>query len=107
MCIRDRRSEIEKRIAKLTISAKSLNELIVRLNEIEELSPNYSPRRLNQLDNPENTFLGLKNTKISLAQGRLTRPVEGLLIQEFGVETSAGGKTRVLICEIRREAVIV
>ncbi len=102
-----KRSEIEKRIAKLTISAKSLNELIVRLNEIEELSPNYSPRRLNQLDNPENTFLGLKKTKISLAQGRLTRPVEGLLIQEFGVETSAGGKTRGLIWEIRREAVIV
>ena len=37
----------------------------------------------------------------------MIRPVEGLIIQQFGIETSSGRKTRGLIWEIRKEAVII
>ena len=102
-----KRKHIEKRIAILTSSAKSLNELIIRLNEIEELLPNHSTSRMYQSVNRENQLLDLNKTKISSAQGRLIRPVEGLIIQQFGIETSSGRKTRGLIWEIRKEAVII
>lgn len=98
----------EKRIAKLTAEAKSLEELLERLNRGAGAVPRLKP---SSGTSPERSADKLASTPrlppISAARGRLTLPAQGVVVKGFGDRTSTGGKTRGVTWRTRQAAIVV
>ena len=102
------RKSTERRIAKLAAEAKSLKDLLERLNRnataVPRLKPQTGGLQKPSLDKLTSTP---RLPPITAARGRLTPPAQGAILKKFGVPTNTGGKTRGVTWRTRRAAIVV
>ncbi len=97
-----------KRIAKLTAEAKSLEELLERLNRGAKAAPRSKPQTGAAPERPEDKLASTPRLPpISAAQGQMTLPVQGVITRGFGDRTTTGSKTRGVTWQTRQAAVVV
>jgi septal ring factor EnvC (AmiA/AmiB activator) len=102
------RKAAAKRIAKLTAKAKSLEELLARLNSNAAAAPREKPRTGAPRERPsENLIATPRLPPISGARGQLTAPAQGVIVKEFGDRTTTGAKTRGVTWQTRAAAIVV
>lgn len=90
-----------KRIAKMTAEAKSLEELLERLNRGAGAAPRPKPRTGDKLASTP------RLPPISEARGQLTLPAQGVIVKGFGDRTTTGSKTRGVTWQTRAAAIVV
>jgi septal ring factor EnvC (AmiA/AmiB activator) len=97
-----------KRIAKLTAEAKSLEELLQRLNRGARAAPRSKPQAGTSPGRPEDKLASTPRLPpISAARGQLTLPAQGVIVKGFGDRTTTGGKTRGVTWQTRQAAIVV
>ncbi len=102
------RKSTEQRIAKLTAEAKSLEELLERLNRGTNAVPRPKPDAEAAPAPAEEKLIATPRLPpISAARGRLTTPVQGAIIKDFGARNDTGGKSRGVTWQTRPAAVVV
>jgi septal ring factor EnvC (AmiA/AmiB activator) len=102
------RKAAQKRIAKLTAEAKSLEELLERLNSNVAAVPRVKPKIDQPKPRPAPKLAGApKLPPITSARGKLTAPAKGVVVKKFGAQTASGGKTRGVTWQTRAAAVVV
>ena len=102
------RISAEQRIAKLTDEAKTLEELLERLNRSTNAVPRPKPGLSGAPQPSEEKLIATPRLPpISAARGRLTPPAQGVIVKDFGARTDSGGKTRGVTWQTRPAAVIV
>lgn len=98
----------EKRIAKLTAEAKSLEDLLERLNRGASAAPRSKPQTGASPARPEDNLASTPRLPpISAARGQLTLPAQGVVVKAFGDRTSTGSKTRGVTWQTRQAAIVV
>lgn len=100
------RKSAQKRIAKLAAEAKSLEELLERLNRDVAAVPLAKPK-IDQPRPAEKLASAPKLPPITSARGKLTAPARGVVVKKFGAQTASGGKTRGVTWQTRAAAVVV
>lgn len=102
------RKAAEKRIAKLTTEAKSLEELLERLNRGANAVPRVKPRIGAPQERPVDKLASTPRLPpISAARGQLTLPAQGVIVKQFGARTGTGTKARGVTWETRQAAIVV
>ncbi len=102
------RKSAEKRIAKLVGEAKSLEELLARLNRSATAVPQPKPQPGDaQPVPPDNLIATPALPPITTARGQLTPPAQGSVVKKFGARTDTGGKTHGVTWKTRPAAVVV
>ena len=102
------RKAAEKRIAKLAADAKTLEELLERLNNNAAAAPRAKPQTSESQAKPARKLAAVPRLPaITSARGQLTLPAQGVIIKKFGAKTSSGGKTRGVTWQTRPAAVVV
>ncbi len=102
------RESMERRIAKLTAEAKSLEELLEHLKSSANAVTLPKPVTGAAPQLPaQNLIATPRLPPITEAQGQLSLPVRGEIVKEFGVRTGTGGKTRGVTWQTRPAAVVV
>jgi septal ring factor EnvC (AmiA/AmiB activator) len=102
------RKTAQKRIAKLAAEAKSLEELLERLNSSIAAVPLAKPKIDQPKPSPAQKLANApKLPPITSARGKLTAPARGIVIKKFGAQTASGGKTRGVTWQTRSAAVVV
>ncbi|NKB48367.1 MAG: peptidoglycan DD-metalloendopeptidase family protein [Alphaproteobacteria bacterium] len=102
------RKAAEKRIAELVAQAKSLEELLERLNSAAAAVPRAKPEIGKPREIPPQKLAATaKLPPITSARGQLTTPAKGVVIKKFGARTDSGGKTRGVTWQTRSAAVVV
>jgi len=98
----------QKRIAKLTAEAKSLEELLERLNRGARATPRLKPQTGAAPGRPEDKLSSTPRLPpISAARGKLTQPAQGVIVRGFGERTTTGSKTRGVTWQTRQAAIVV
>lgn len=102
------RKETHKRIAKLTAEAKTLEELLERLNGTAAAVPRAKPSVGSPPEVPARKLAATPRLPaISSARGQLTQPAQGVIVKKFGVQTGGGSKTRGVTWQTRSAAIVV
>lgn len=103
----DRRAT-QQRIAKLVEQAKSLEDLLDRLNRSAAAMPRDKPRLNAPPAGPRGKLAATPHLPpITQAKGRLTPPARGVIVKAFGVPNDTGGHTRGLTWHTRAGATVV
>ena len=102
------RKSTERRIARLTAEAITLEELLERLSRSANAAPRPKPAIGSAPELPaENLIATPRLPPITAAQGQLTQPVQGEIVRNFGARTDTGSKTRGVTWQTRPAAVVV
>ena len=102
------RKSAEQRIAALTAEAKSLEELLERLNCGTAAVPLPKPQTGTTPKVPIDRLAATpKLPPITAARGQLTPPAQGDIVKDFGAKTDSGGKTRGVTWQTRSAAIVV